>query len=264
MSGKKWILLVAGSKHWQNYKHQANVCLHYQLIKRHGIPEEQIVVMMYDDIADNEKNKVSKGNIVSIIDGLDMYSGVPKDYTGKDVTPENFLSALQGEKSKNRKVIESGPDDNIYVYMTGLGTEVGFQFPDKSVLYPDALIDAIKDMHAVKKFSKMVIYMDSDYSGLMFEGLPKDVNVFALTSCHKYIENTPTNYDAQREVYLSDLFSSTWLRHLHDVDFTKDTFTELVKTKQSKYLQDNSDEACPCRFGDKKITKCHLSEFLQK
>ncbi|KAK7154555.1 hypothetical protein R3I94_007774 [Phoxinus phoxinus] len=259
MSGKKWILLVAGSKDWENYKHQANVCLHYQLIKRHGIPDKQIVVMMYDDIADNEKNH-PKGKIVSIIDGLDVYSGVPKDYTGEDVTPENFLAALRGDTSTGRKVIDSGPKDNIYVYMTGLGQGGGFQFPE-TALSPKDLIATIKDMHTENKFSKMVIYMDSDYSGSMFEGLPSDVNVFALTSCHKYIENTPTDYDGERKVYLSDLFSSTWLRHLNDVDFTKDTFTELVKTKQPNYTEDGP---CPCTFGDKKITQCHLSEFLQK
>lgn len=27
MSGKNWILLVAGSKGWENYKHQVCVCL---------------------------------------------------------------------------------------------------------------------------------------------------------------------------------------------------------------------------------------------
>ncbi|XP_056127462.1 legumain-like [Rhinichthys klamathensis goyatoka] len=97
----------------------------------------------------------------------------------------------------------------------------------------------------------MVIYMDSDYSGSMFKGLPNNVNVFALASCHKYIENTPTDYDQQRKVYLSDLFSSTWLRHLNDVDFTKDTFHELIKSKQPKYLEENPDGPCPCTFGDK-------------
>ncbi|XP_056127458.1 legumain-like [Rhinichthys klamathensis goyatoka] len=116
-------------------------------------------------------------------------------------------------------------------------------------------------MHDGSKFSKMVIYMDSDYSGAMFEDLPKDIDVFALASCHKYIENTPTDYDQQRKVYLSDLFSSTWLRHLNEVDFTKDTFHELVKSKQPNYTEDGS---CPCQFGDSEITKCHLSEFLQQ
>ncbi|KAG1945117.1 legumain-like [Pimephales promelas] len=263
MAGKKWILLVSGSKGWEHYKHQANVCLHYQLIKKHGIPDEQIVVMMYDDIAHNPNNPAS-GEIISVVDSKNVYSGVPKDYTGADVTPENFLSALQGEKrTDQKKVIASGPDDKIYIYMTGVGQEGGFQFPEKA-LDPKAFTDALKSMHDGKKFSKMVIYMDSDYSGSMFEGLPEDIEVFALTSCHKFIENTPTDYDDQREVYLSDLFSSHWLKHLNTVDFTKDTFHNLVKNKQSKYLKRNPDGPHPCQFGDKKIMSCHLSEFLQK
>ena len=32
---------------------QADVCHAYQVIHSHGIPDEQIVVMMYDDIANN-------------------------------------------------------------------------------------------------------------------------------------------------------------------------------------------------------------------
>lgn len=31
------------------------MCHAYQIVHRNGIPDEQIVVMMYDDIADNEE-----------------------------------------------------------------------------------------------------------------------------------------------------------------------------------------------------------------
>ncbi|XP_059379089.1 legumain-like [Carassius carassius] len=132
MSGKKWVLLVAGSKDWENYQHQANVCGLYQIIKKHGIPDEQIVVMMYDDIADNPKNPTN-GTVVSVVNDTDVYSGVPKDYTGKDVTPQNFLAALQGDESTEKKVIKSGENDNIYIYMSGLGNEGTFEFPEESV-----------------------------------------------------------------------------------------------------------------------------------
>ncbi|KTG07399.1 hypothetical protein cypCar_00043162, partial [Cyprinus carpio] len=131
MSGKKWVLLVAGSKNWENYQHQANVCSLYQIIRKHGIPDEHIVLMMYDDIANNPENP-TKGTIVSVADDTDVYSGVPKDYTGKDVTPQNFLAALQVDKSTNKKVINSEANDNIYIYMSGLGTEGTFEFPEES------------------------------------------------------------------------------------------------------------------------------------
>ena len=34
---------------------QASVCYGYQLFKQHGIPDENIIVMMFDDIAYNKK-----------------------------------------------------------------------------------------------------------------------------------------------------------------------------------------------------------------
>ncbi|KAM6133252.1 legumain isoform 2-T2 [Phoenicopterus ruber ruber] len=52
--GKHWVVIVAGSNGWYNYRHQADVCHAYQIVHRNGIPDEQIIVMMYDDIADNE------------------------------------------------------------------------------------------------------------------------------------------------------------------------------------------------------------------
>ncbi|XDV30016.1 hypothetical protein PO909_033023 [Leuciscus waleckii] len=275
MSGKNWILLVAGSKDWANYKHQANVCLHYQILKNHPnepIPDEQIVVMMYDDIARNPINPCN-GEIVSVVDKSNVYSGVPIDYTGEDVTPENFLAALRGDTITGKKVIDSGPNDNIFVYMCGVEQEqFPFQFLERT-LSPDKLIETLKSMHDNCKFSKMVIYMDSSYSETMFKDLPEDINVFALTSCSKYIETTPTDYDGPRGVFLSNKFSSAWLKMiLNTVDFTTTTFHDLIERAQPKYrLKQNCDPAnpdekppCPCAFGDREITKCFLSEFLQQ
>ena len=70
---------------------------------QNGTPDEQIVVMHYDDIADNSNNPVP-GNVINKPGGPNVYSGVPKDYTGDDVNAETFLAVLQGheEKVKNR------------------------------------------------------------------------------------------------------------------------------------------------------------------
>jgi legumain len=48
-----WALLVAGSNGWYNYRHQADVCHAYQILHNHGIADSNIVVMMFDDIANN-------------------------------------------------------------------------------------------------------------------------------------------------------------------------------------------------------------------
>uniref|UniRef100_A0A673LW88 Legumain-like n=1 Tax=Sinocyclocheilus rhinocerous TaxID=307959 RepID=A0A673LW88_9TELE len=81
-NGKQWVMLVAGSKTWNNYRHQADVCHAYQIVHQNGIPDEQIVVMMYDDIAYNKKNPYP-GSIINKPNGPNVYPGVPKDYTGE-------------------------------------------------------------------------------------------------------------------------------------------------------------------------------------
>lgn len=56
---------------------QADVCHAYQLLRKGGIKEENIVVFMYDDIANNELNP-RPGVIINHPQGDDVYAGVPK------------------------------------------------------------------------------------------------------------------------------------------------------------------------------------------
>ncbi|KAM0908357.1 hypothetical protein ACQ4PT_015513 [Festuca glaucescens] len=103
---------------------KADVCHAYQILKRGGLKEENIVVFMYDDIAQDPQN-LRRGVIINHPKGKDVYAGVPKDYTGDQVTTENFFAVLMGNKTAVIYVeaCESGsmfegimPQDlNIYV-----------------------------------------------------------------------------------------------------------------------------------------------------
>ena len=59
---------------------QADVCHAYQLLRRGGLKEENIVVMMHDDIAHNPLNP-RQGVIINHPQGQDVYAGVPKVHT---------------------------------------------------------------------------------------------------------------------------------------------------------------------------------------
>ena len=48
-----WAVLVAGSRTYGNYRHQADTCHAYQIAKANGIPEDQIIHIAYDDIANS-------------------------------------------------------------------------------------------------------------------------------------------------------------------------------------------------------------------
>ena len=57
-----WAVLIAGSKTYANYRHQADTLHAYQVLKKNGIPEDHIILMNYDDIANHSMNPI-KGKI---------------------------------------------------------------------------------------------------------------------------------------------------------------------------------------------------------
>lgn len=56
---------------------QADVCHAYQILKKGGLKDENIVVFMYDDIATSALNP-RPGVIINSPKGEDVYAGVPK------------------------------------------------------------------------------------------------------------------------------------------------------------------------------------------
>jgi len=191
--GKLWVLLVAGSSGYMNYRHQADVCHAYQVIHERGVPDAQIIVMLYDDVVNSFFN-TRKGQIYNEPDGPDVYAGVPKDYTNKYITPKNFLAVLRGDAAAMKtvpgsgRVINSGPNDRIFVYFSDHGAPGMLAFPSRYVVVPTKLlardlIKTIEDMHAQKRFANMVLYIEACESGSMFSGLLRpDMGVMAVTA----------------------------------------------------------------------------------
>ncbi|CAA0838861.1 Vacuolar-processing enzyme beta-isozyme [Striga hermonthica] len=185
-NGTRWAVLVAGSNGFGNYRHQADVCHAYQILKRGGLKDENIVVFMYDDIATNELNP-RKGIIINHPTGEDVYAGVPKDYTGKQVTTENLYAAILGDKRAvrggSRKVVNSKPGDRIFLYYSDHGGPGVLGMPNMPFLYGKDFIDVLKKKHASGTYKEMVIYVEACESGSVFEGMmPDDLNIYVTTA----------------------------------------------------------------------------------
>jgi len=76
-----WAVIVAGSNGFWNYRHQADACHAYQIMKKNGIPEDQIILMAFDDIAHDPSNPFP-GKIFNKPNGEDVYAGCKIDYKG--------------------------------------------------------------------------------------------------------------------------------------------------------------------------------------
>ncbi|KAL6128599.1 hypothetical protein ACLB2K_071954 [Fragaria x ananassa] len=145
----------------------ADICHAYQLLKKGGLKDENIVVFMYDDIAYNEENP-RQGVIINSPHGDDVYKGVPKDYTGEDFTVGKFFAAILGNKTAisggSGKVVDSG-------------------MPTIPYIYADRLIEVLKKKHAASTYKSLVFYLEACESGSIFEGLlPEEYATASLPS----------------------------------------------------------------------------------
>lgn len=48
-----WAVIVAGSNGYWNYRHQADAHHAYHVIQNYGISQDNIILMVYDDIAND-------------------------------------------------------------------------------------------------------------------------------------------------------------------------------------------------------------------
>ncbi|XP_045795739.1 vacuolar-processing enzyme-like [Trifolium pratense] len=274
--GKKWALLVSGSYGYENYRHQADVCHAYQILKRGGLKDENIIVFMYDDIANHPENP-RPGVLINHPNGSDVYHGVPKDYIGNEGNASNFYAVLSGNKSAVKggsgKVLESGPNDTIFIYYTDHGAPGIIGMQDGGTLNAKDLIDALKKKHAAKSYKKMVIYLEACESGSMFEGLlPNDINIYAITAsnatedswgfyCDDTIPPSPPEYST---TCLGDVFSISWMEDSDKNDMTKETLKQQYENVRRRTLisRKRGERSHVMQYGDLKMSNDFLLTYI--
>ncbi|GKA53504.1 ribonuclease H-like domain-containing protein [Tanacetum coccineum] len=104
---------------------------------------------MYDDIASSEMNP-RPGVIINHPDGEDVYAGVPKDYTGEDVRVDNLFAVLLGDKNAVKggsgKVVDSKPEDRIFLYYADHGGPGVLGMPNRPYLVGKDLVEVYHSM----------------------------------------------------------------------------------------------------------------------
>ncbi|MED6110163.1 hypothetical protein PIB30_040401 [Stylosanthes scabra] len=272
-NGTRWGVLVAGSNGYDNYRHQADVCHAYQVLKKGGLKDENIIVFMYDDIANNTQNP-KPGTIINKPNGPDVYKGVPKDYTGMHTNAKNFYAALSGNRNNisggSGKVVDSGPNDTIFVYYSDHGAPGIVSMPVGDDVYAKDFIDVLKKKHAAKSYKKMVIYLEACESGSMFEGiLPNNINIYAITASNStdpsypaYCPDQDSTANSEYDTCLGDAFSVSWIEDSEKSDRTNETLKQQYKLVRNRTLHWNDSSSEVMQYGDKMISNDFLVNYI--
>jgi len=264
---KDWAVIVAGSKTYGNYRHQADACHAYHVCSTFGIPDERIIMMFYDDIADSSSNPY-KGQIFNKptekgTPGVDVYKGCKKDYTGSKVTPQNFVKVLTGDSSAEGPVLQSTSEDNVFINFVDHGGTNIIAFPS-STMSSTMLNDALKTMQSKKMYKKLVFYMEACESGSMFEGhLPTDMNIYVTTASNAKESSWGTYCPPDDKVNgielkscLGDLYSVNWMENADQAG------KEETLIAQFNVVKKMTDKSHVMQYGDQSFTNDPIGDYM--
>uniref|UniRef100_T1L4T4 legumain n=1 Tax=Tetranychus urticae TaxID=32264 RepID=T1L4T4_TETUR len=253
------VLVGGGAGVATDYNDQANICHAYHVLINHGVLPENIVLMIYDDVAYAPENPFP-GKLFNQPNGTDVYAGCIKDYTGNDVNPETFMKVLKGDKElakKGKKVLTSGPDDHVFIYFSDHGS-VGAIYFQQTALTSQDLNETLTYMHQNNMYGKLTFYLEACESGSMFENiLSRNINIYAITSANPGEPGYATYCDVPGFPFcLSDEFSAAWMPDTEHHDITKETletqYEHVVKKVASSH---------PQQYGDTSLANLVISQF---
>ncbi|KAJ8556121.1 hypothetical protein K7X08_022879 [Anisodus acutangulus] len=210
MHTNNWAVLVCTSRFWFNYRHMANTLSLYRTVKRLGIPDERIILMLADDMACNARNKYPAQVFNNENHRLNLYGdNVEVDYRGYEVTVENVLRVLTGRHETavpRSKRLLSDEGSHILLYMTGHGGDEFLKFQDSEELQSRDLADAVKQMKEKRRFKELLIMVDTCQAATLFSQL-QSPGVLAIGSSMKGENSYSHHLDADVGVSVIDRFT---------------------------------------------------------
>ncbi|KAI0254628.1 peptidase C13 family-domain-containing protein [Lactifluus subvellereus] len=221
-----WAVLVCASRYWFNYRHMANALGMYRTVKRLGIPDSNIILMLADDAACNSRNHFPGCVFANRGHALDLYGeNIEVDYRGYEVTVENFIRLLTGrvEPSVPRsKRLLTDDRSNIFVYMTGHGGDEFLKFQDSEEISAFDIADAFEQMWQKKRYNEIFFMIDTCQANTMFSKFYSP-NILATGSSQ--IRENSYSYENDDEVGVSviDSYTHFILEYLEGINKTSTT-----------------------------------------
>jgi phosphatidylinositol glycan class K len=197
---KNVAIIVSSSRYWFNYRHVTNALSIYQLVKRGGITDDNIILMLADNIACNMRNPY-RGQILprgTSSEAEDLMKNVQVDYSGTDVTVDAFLRVLLGRHlpGEDRCQARNNPNQhqrslpkldeqtNILIYLTGHGGDNFFKFQDGEELMSHDIAYTLSQMYELRMYNEILFISDTCQAFTMADVI--DVpNVYSVGSSLK-------------------------------------------------------------------------------
>ncbi|KAF8191773.1 peptidase C13 family-domain-containing protein [Pholiota molesta] len=204
----------------------ANALGMYRTVKRLGIPDSNIILMLADDASCNSRNKVPGSVYASPGQHLDLYGdNIEVDYRGYEVTVENFTRVFTGRMDSSvprSKRLLSNERSNVFVYMIGHGGNEFLKFQDNEEISAFDIADAFEQMYQKRRYNKLLFIIDTCQANTMYSK-PYSPNILATSSSRQGENSYPHASDSDIGVAVIDEYTH----------FTLEFKEKIKKTSQA-------------------------------
>eukprot|EP00250_Pteridium_aquilinum_P009026 c18392_g1_i1 orf=100-1272(+) len=240
-----WAVLVCTSRFWFNYRHMANTLSLYRTVKRLGIPDNRIILMLADDMACNARNSYPAQVFNNENHQINLYGdNVEVDYRGYEVTVENFLRVLTGRHDSavpRSKRLLSDEGSHILLYMTGHGGDQFLKFQDSEEIQSHDLADAIEQMREKKRFKELLVMVDTCQAATLYSQLYSP-GVLAIGSSRKGENSYSHHLDSEVGVSVVDRFTYFTLAFFENLDiYSNSSLISLFQSYNPNLLMSHAD-----------------------
>lgn len=234
-----YAVLVSTSRFWFNYRHLSNVLSLYRTVKRLGIPDSQIILMLPDDMACNPRNAFPGSVFSNSSRVVDLYGdNIEVDYRGYEVTVEAFIRLLTDrldESVPRSKRLGSGEGSNVLVYMTGHGGDEFLKFQDAEEISAFDLADAFEQMWEKRRYHELLFMIDTCQANTMYSKFYSP-NIIATGSSE--LGQSSYSHHADNDVGVAVIDRYTY----YNLDFLE---TQVTSTSSNKTLGNLFDSYDP-------------------
>jgi hypothetical protein len=165
-AGSTFAVVVSTSRYWFNYRHTSNALSVYHALRRLGLPDSHIILMIAESHSCSFHNPFPGRVFSSDNDhsGDVQSSDLQVDFSGDAVTPEALLRILSGRHLSGTPAmqrLETTPYSRLLVYLTGHGGEGFLKFHDKETLSSADLSAALRVAESSGRFYEVLAVFDT-------------------------------------------------------------------------------------------------------
>lgn len=162
------------------------------MVRDLGIPDSNIILMNSLDVAYDTRNP-KQGSVSSETSNHDnsllneLYNNVQFDFTGNEVTVDNFIRLLTNRQHRgynHHKSLNTNEHSNILLFMSGHGGDEFFKFNDHEELSAEDIGHVFTEMYIKKRYKEIMFIIDTCQASTLANHITSP-NIITIASSRK-------------------------------------------------------------------------------